>query len=50
VHAAAARCESRGTHTRSDYPDPSPEYLGRFVFAGAGPDFVPLFAAAGRTT
>jgi L-aspartate oxidase len=50
VRAATARCESRGTHTRSDYPDPSPEYLGRFVFTGgAVPDFVPLLAAAGRT-
>ena len=34
VHAASARRESRGTHTRSDYPEPSPEFLGRFVFAG----------------
>jgi L-aspartate oxidase len=51
VRAAAARCESRGTHTRSDFPDSSPEYLGRFVFAGEpDPDFVPLFAAAGRAT
>jgi L-aspartate oxidase len=51
VRAAAARCESRGTHTRSDFPDSSPEYLGHFVFAGEpDPDFVPLFAAAGRTT
>lgn len=51
VQAAAARCESRGTHTRSDYPDPSSEYLGRFVFGGEpDPEFVPLFASAGRTT
>ena len=43
VHAASERRESRGTHTRSDYPEPSPEFLGRFVFAGDDdPDFVPL--------
>lgn len=43
VLAATARRESRGTHTRSDYPGPSPEFLGRFVFAGGDdPDFVPL--------
>ncbi|HXY92972.1 MAG TPA: L-aspartate oxidase [Acidimicrobiia bacterium] len=50
VRAAAVRCESRGTHTRADYPEESSEYLGRFVFAGAsGPTFLPLFAAAGST-
>ncbi len=43
VRAAWERRESRGTHTRSDHPDPSPEFLGRFVFAGDDdPDFVPL--------
>ena len=43
VRAASERRESRGTHTRSDHPDPSPEFLGRFVFAGDDdPDFVPL--------
>ena len=46
-HRARARRdrarESRGTHTRSDFPEPSAEFLGRFVFAGdAEPDFVPL--------
>ena len=48
VHAALAREESRGTHTRLDYPDPVPAFLGRFVFAGtATPRFVhlPEFAA-----
>jgi L-aspartate oxidase len=51
VRAASARCESRGTHTRGDFPSPSPEYLGRFVFAGvAEPTFMPLLAAAGRPT
>jgi L-aspartate oxidase len=43
VRAAWERRESRGTHTRSDHPDPAPEFLGRFVFAGDDdPDFVPL--------
>jgi L-aspartate oxidase len=43
VGAARARTESRGTHTRLDYPEPSSHLLGRFVFAGEeGPEFVPL--------
>jgi L-aspartate oxidase len=43
VQAATARCESRGTHTRSDHPEPSSEFLGRLVFVGgAKPAFVPL--------
>jgi L-aspartate oxidase len=43
VEAARARTESRGTHTRLDYPEPSSELLGRLVFGeGAHPGFVPL--------
>jgi L-aspartate oxidase len=43
VGAALARQESRGTHTRLDFPDRSPEFAGRLVFAGApDPFFVPL--------
>jgi L-aspartate oxidase len=43
VDAALAREESRGTHTRVDFPDRSPAFAGRLVFAGrATPAFVPL--------
>ena len=44
VCAATARRESRGTHTRIDFPDTSPSLLGRFVFVGDGdePWFLPL--------
>jgi L-aspartate oxidase len=43
VGAALAREESRGTHTRVDFPDRSPAFAGRLVFAGGpAPVFVPL--------
>ncbi len=43
VDAATRREESRGTHTRLDFPERSDEFLGRFVRAGSGaPDLVPL--------
>ena len=43
VDAARARTESRGTHTRLDFPERSSEFLGRFVFGGATQRrFVPL--------
>jgi L-aspartate oxidase len=43
VDAARARTESRGTHTRLDFPESSSEFLGRFVFDGATQRrFVPL--------
>jgi L-aspartate oxidase len=43
VDAARARTESRGTHTRLDFPDPSAELLGRFFFdTHTEPRFVPL--------
>ncbi len=43
VSAAAARHESRGTHTRLDWPDTSEQWCGRFVLgAGEDPVFVPL--------
>ncbi|HEX4776616.1 MAG TPA: FAD-binding protein, partial [Acidimicrobiia bacterium] len=43
VAAATARHESRGTHTREDFPEPSNDYLGRFVIgADHSPELVPL--------
>jgi L-aspartate oxidase len=43
VDAARVRTESRGTHTRLDFPESSSEFLGRFVFGGAAQRrFVPL--------
>jgi L-aspartate oxidase len=43
VDAARARTESRGTHTRLDFPEPSSEFLGRLVFGAATRRlFVPL--------
>jgi L-aspartate oxidase len=47
VRAATTRRESRGTHTRSDYPEESPEFLGRLVFRRAvDPEFVRFPAAS----
>lgn len=47
VRAAIVRRESRGTHTRSDYPETSSAFLGRLVFTtGPSPEFVPLPANA----
>jgi L-aspartate oxidase len=43
VDAALRRRESRGTHTRLDFPERSNAFLGRFMFTGGdGPRFVPL--------
>jgi L-aspartate oxidase len=43
VANATAREESRGSHTRIDFPQPSDDLLGRFVVTGdAAPRFVPL--------
>ena len=48
VEAALARHESRGTHTRLDYPEPDPAFAGRLVFgAGSTPTFVRLPEPAG---
>jgi L-aspartate oxidase len=52
VDAALARTESRGTHTRLDFPEPSSDFLGRFVFAGLAchPTFVGAEQVAIRPT
>ena len=43
VNAALARHESRGTHTRLDFPEPDPAFVGRLVFGAATePTFVRL--------
>ncbi len=42
VAAARAREESRGTHTRLDYPETSAEFRGRFFGSGGELTFVPL--------
>jgi L-aspartate oxidase len=43
VAAARARCESRGTHTRLDFPERADRFDGRLVFShGFDPTLVPL--------
>lgn len=42
VAAALAREESRGTHTRLDFPEAADRFAGRFVSHGGAPVFVPL--------
>jgi L-aspartate oxidase len=47
VRAADARRESRGTHTRSDHPETSPAFAGRFVHTRAAElRFAPLSTPA----
>jgi L-aspartate oxidase len=47
VRAAATREESRGAHTRADFPETSDAFRGRIVLRGAcEPEFVPLPAYA----
>lgn len=41
VRSAIARRESRGGHTRTDHPDPSDIFLGRFVHRGDQLGFAP---------
>ncbi|MSO37971.1 MAG: L-aspartate oxidase [Acidimicrobiia bacterium] len=42
VRAALLREETRGTHSRLDYPCARPEFLGRYMFAGSNEMFLPL--------
>ncbi|MFZ4516010.1 MAG: L-aspartate oxidase [Acidimicrobiia bacterium] len=42
IAAASLRVESRGTHTRTDAPEPDPEFLGRFVHVNSSVVFCPL--------
>jgi L-aspartate oxidase len=49
VDSAAARHESRGSHTRRDHPTTFDRFLGRFVVRGAEtPTFVPVAKVAQR--
>jgi L-aspartate oxidase len=49
VANAVRREESRGAHTRADHPDPSDDFLGRFVVTADEVGFVPLHTlASGR--
>jgi len=49
VASAAERTESRGSHTRREFPDASDALLGRFVSRGStAPVFVPLPSVVAR--
>jgi succinate dehydrogenase/fumarate reductase flavoprotein subunit len=49
VASATERTESRGSHTRRDFPEPDDELLGRFVsFGSTVPVFVPLPSVVAR--
>jgi L-aspartate oxidase len=49
VASATARTESRGAHTRREYPEPSDALLGRFVSQGGeAPVFVALPGVVAR--
>jgi L-aspartate oxidase len=49
VASATVRTESRGSHARLEYPNPSDALLGRFVFQGAAePVFVALPGVVAR--
>ena len=47
LRSAAVRCETRGAHARSDFPEPSEEWRTRIVHSDAGVVVLPVARPAG---